>query len=127
MITVFATAGGRRYHAVRDCRALELAQLLSDWDCPDDCYLLGHRHLSARPVLELSLADAVVRREPCRVCKPELPVAPSYGHVPVVSFTDGRGVGRVCARCTNLTSTGIWGVRWPCATVRVLGVSPKTL
>ncbi|KUN37747.1 hypothetical protein AQJ30_15805 [Streptomyces longwoodensis] len=45
-----------------------------------------------------------------------------FGHRPMVSFTDGRALNRVCARCTISTLTGEWGVRWPCTSAVVLGL-----
>ncbi|WTC56872.1 hypothetical protein OH715_17000 [Streptomyces cellulosae] len=48
-----------------------------------------------------------------------------FGHRPVVSFTDGRALNRVCARCTTNTPTGVWGVRWPCTSAIVLGLAPR--
>jgi hypothetical protein len=114
---VFVSGGGHRYHATANCRALEIGQEQNDWDCVEYC---THQHASPRPVVELPLAEAAAGREPCRVCKPGLPAAPTFGHR-VISI-DGDWF---CARCLTrgVDEHGdpwTYPTLWPCATTRVL-------
>lgn len=115
MNTVYASQGGRRYHATAACKALRNAQDLSDWDCWDD--YCRHDHPRPRPVREMTTTDALgAGKWPCAVCWPNsaaaLAISPSehdYGHEPTYMDLGSCGMGgcqcpghydaEVCARC----------------------------
>lgn len=129
---VFATRWGRRFHQNPGCKKLEIAQLLSDWDCGYD--YCTHRHPQTHSAQEFSLAEALESgRWPCRSCWPtglELGAnSEDFGHRPVDEYYDVPNVSRiVCARCTTWTrwsDVKVWAgfrVAWPCTSARVLGL-----
>ena len=96
--TVYATAGGQRYHRTPDCPRLAGGQAL--WDT--DEWVLGmHAAMlhGGYSIHEETAQHAAMRgRTPCLVCRPPLVQMPLYGqtfgHVPY--FYDGVDI---CQRC----------------------------
>ncbi|KOU17049.1 hypothetical protein [Streptomyces sp. WM6349] len=131
MTTVYASAGGNRYHRGSTCSALEMGQNIHDYDC--DCW--GYcTHGRGHYVLETTPSQARTNgKSPCRVCLPDAVLGPSeddFGHEPV---TNGFG-GHRCSRCTTTIThydeayqPSRWTafVAWPCATAVVLGLAPR--
>lgn len=122
-LTVYASGGGHRYHSRWSCPALVAGQLMSDYDCDEDC---RHDHPSIHPALDYGVAEMVeAGRTPCRVCAPPLAPAEDFGHVPVPAYEVWVGVAeQVCARCGGRTGAGT--EPWPCASAVVLGLTPTT-
>jgi hypothetical protein len=138
--TVYTTAGGRRFHADRWCRALESGRNLADTDCGCDEYC-RHR-MPQRHALDPRVPRVAVQRgfTACRVCVPRAfalpPTGETYGHEPVDEYAGtpegARGLSRiVCARCIRWTR---WRevrlycgrrVDWPCTSAIVLGLVPR--
>lgn len=154
-LTVYASEGGHRYHSRWSCPALVAGQLMSDYDCDEDC---RHDHPSIHPALDYGVAEMVeAGRTPCRVCTPPLPAAQDFGHRPLL-INEGMCGGcevcgdaeeqEICARCFPVTYDAGWAlvldpvagemvsrlcrwptydtVRWPCASAVVLGLTPTT-
>lgn len=118
-LTVYATATARRYHSRWSCPALVAGQLMSDYDCAEDC---RHDHPSMRPALDCTVAEAAGRGlTPCRVCTPPLPAAQDFGHEPFPWPGMSNESGMACARCYPGGP-----VPWPCASAVVLGLTPTT-
>lgn len=139
--TVFTSRGARRYHADRRCWAMHAGRDLNEWD-PQ--WVPGCRALVKYAVEEVTPERAVAEgRTPCRVCKPRAAdplLVEDFGHRPVMSFIDGRSLGRVCARCEIVTPPTMWDiegeryevrgfvtVRWPCTSALVLGLVDRRL
>jgi hypothetical protein len=123
---VFHTHGGRRYHATRNCPALQAGQDL--WDTDD---------WSGYAIREETTQQAANRgKTPCVTCKPVVVDVPlfgeTFGHEPVrdpIAGAHGWPQFDVCARCS-------WGdvyydgspvkervsVAWPCTSAVVLGL-----
>lgn len=117
--TVYASAGGNRYHRSSNCSALEMGQNIHDYDC--DCW--GRcEHGRAHYVLETTPSEARMDgKTPCRVCLSGTGVGPSeddFGHEPVYVVTNGKFRTVECYRCSPVT--------WPCTTAVVLGLAPRT-
>lgn len=123
---VYASAGGTRYHATEDCRALRSGQDLSDWDCWDDyCH---HDHPQPRATRETTAIEALgAGKMPCRVCLPGQTPAwyrssseDDFGHEPF----EYDGVD-ICQRCYTERSGLRDTVLWPCTTAVILGLAPR--
>lgn len=134
MTTVYATKWGRGFHESPDCRSLGLAQMLSDWDCPEgNC---SHRHAQTHATEEFAPWEALsLGKWPCRTCWPEGfesgSCADDFGHRPVEEGADFPTPRVVCLWCTVWTS---WPdvdlkvgrrVAWPCTSARILGLAPR--
>lgn len=108
--TVYATAGGQRYHAAVDCPRLLGGR--DFWD-GDEC--------SPYPIREETAEHAAMRgRTPCLACRPPLVQVPLYGqtfgHVPEPIYVDGPEMQ--CA-----IDTRRWNgepIPWPCLTAVLL-------
>ncbi|MGW1039862.1 hypothetical protein [Streptomyces sp. NPDC002547] len=128
MTTTYVTRG-RKYHTDPDCPRMLHGEYLHDWEGGE--YGGGFTAGSYRREDPTPLYAAMRGKLPCLHCvTAEHRVFPplygqTFGHEPIVSFTDGRALGRVCTRCTTHTSTGVWGVRWPCTSAIVLGIAPE--
>lgn len=137
--TVFASAGGRKYHFDKDCKAFEGAQTLSDLDCGCDTYCT-HRLPVMHGLIRMSSTKAALDGKlPCLGCVPkhlrDLPETQHFGH----QATEFFGV-MVCARCTTWDRNywlDEWGndhrserypvpVAWPCTSAIVLGLAPRS-
>ncbi|MFB8393699.1 hypothetical protein [Streptomyces yangpuensis] len=133
---VYTSGGGLRYHAIKDCHALNGGKNLTlDCDCRNGC-----SHRRPRTVVPLEPAEAAARgKAPCLACFPAgamryLPQPASgdgFGHEPV---TNGFG-GQRCSRCTTTIThydeayqPSRWTafVAWPCATAVVLGLAHRS-
>ncbi|MFD9256970.1 hypothetical protein [Streptomyces sp. NPDC059538] len=128
--TVYATAGGNRYHRSSSCPALEMGQNLHGYDC--DCWgycTHGRGHYTAETTPSQALADG---KTPCRACLSGAdlgPVEDDFGHEPF----EYDGV-TICRRCYE-TATHydeayrprhyIRAVPWPCTTAVILGLAPR--
>lgn len=125
---VYASAGGSRYHADRDCRAFLAGQMLSDIpdDAPPSLRNLPHAHA----VVPTTATEALWGgREPCAVCLPGRRAAywrccagDDYGHEPVWIAGD-----HFCARCRTpwfdeTGDEGTYPTLWPCTSATVLGL-----
>lgn len=139
--TVYATAGGRKYHYTQYCSSLVSAQLLSDWDCGEDWCGGQHIHPVMHAIKPMSTLEAALQGKlPCLACVPEFLrtfQVRDFGHKPVMAFTDrlGRGLGLVCGRCRTRRRVELadnfdaarlsWStvsVQWPCTSATVLGI-----
>lgn len=128
--TVYTTAGGRRFHFDRACRALESGRLLNEHDCGCDEFCYHRLPTTHLPRTRSNAGAALAGFTACRVCVPPrfaLPaVGETYGHEPVQHL--GRHI--VCRRCTDPYI--FWGSRarrripapmpWPCTSAAVLGL-----
>jgi hypothetical protein len=124
--TVYTTAGGRRFHFARTCRALMAGQDLAEQDC--GCYeFCTHRlpttHLPRR---RSNLGAALLGYTACRVCVPPALALPAtgqtYGHEPVIE-TGYYGPEQVCARCDRIGAAPYASALWPCWSAVVLGLA----
>jgi hypothetical protein len=121
---VYASAGGTRYHAAEDCRALRSGQDLSDWECWDDyCH---HDHPQPRAIRETTAVEALgAGKMPCHVCLPgQTPTwyrsssEDDYGHQPEWADVGtcrmpncqcpGHEDREVCARCIITSYKSYW-------------------
>lgn len=127
-LPVYATEGGRRFHAVTNCRALHSGQdLYGGWGT-----------LRIHAVRETTISDAMGRgKEACTACFPALRAAwyrgdseNDFGHEPVYN----QHFGPVCRRCERPVthydeayrpSRWLRPVPWPCMSAIVLGLVPR--
>jgi hypothetical protein len=135
---VHITEGGLRYHQTSDCHAFAAGRMLNDFR--------DHDRPSTRRMARIHPAETVdwktaaaQGKTPCLSCWPPaamryLPQPPNgdFGHRPVLGFTDGRGLGRICARgCGIRAGTAPhWlqhhrPVAWPCTSAIVLGLTRR--
>jgi hypothetical protein len=134
---VFASAGGRKYHVDRNCKAFESAQMLSDLDCGCDTYCTHRLPRMHAGVRMSSTKAAMDGKLPCLACVPthlrELPETESFGHEPTRGISLFGVAETVCQRCTEW---GVFYVRgnddfspvqilWPCTSANVLGLVPR--
>jgi hypothetical protein len=130
--TVYASRGGRAFHAAHDCRALRAGHDL--WDFDD-----WSGYATKPTTIEAAMGAGKL---PCGACLPELlagwfrtPCEDDFGHEPVrdpIAGAHGWPQYDVCARCG-------WGdvyydgspvkervsVAWPCTSAVVLGLVPR--
>lgn len=113
---VFASAGGRKYHFDKQCKAFEFGQQLNDWDTPDDAYLASWAYPKTHGLTRMSATKAAMDGKlPCLACVPdhlrEMPDTEDFGHVPVSEdrefFGEAPDDPPVCARCSRWLSH--WG------------------
>lgn len=129
---------GRKYHTDANCPLMVNGEYLHDWDGDID-YGGGFTAGSYRRENPSPQFAAMRGKLPCLRCVPaDHRVFPplygqTFGHKPVIGFTDGRGLGQVCARCFTINPLGPrhFGtrkecVRWPCTSAIVLGLTPRT-
>lgn len=146
---VFASAGGRKYHFDKQCKAFESAQMLSDLDCGCDTYCT-HQLPRMHGLVRMSVTKAAIDGKlPCLGCVPthlrEMPDAEDFGHEPVAldsvihenwtkfsacSGCKARTTPLVCVRCMEFDANGMWRipahpVHWPCTSALVLGIAPR--
>ncbi|WP_329308389.1 hypothetical protein [Streptomyces microflavus] len=131
MSTVFATEGGRRFHATVSCPAIEGARLI--WDS-DQFGPPSHAMSPTTPIEALGAG-----KEPCSECFPGQRAAlyrgnceDNFGHEPVTGASIFGLAETVCARCTE---RGVWygtvaellpvHIPWPCASAVVLGLANR--
>jgi len=107
---VFASAGGRKYHFDKGCKAFEFGQQLNDWDTPDDAYLASWNYPSLHALVRMSATKAAMDGKlPCLACVPEhlreMPDTEDFGHEPVQHdrefFGEMSDDPPVCARCSR--------------------------
>ncbi|MEV0090408.1 hypothetical protein [Streptomyces sp. NPDC050738] len=133
---VHITEGGARYHQTSDCHAFSAGRMLNDfWD---------HEWPGTRRMPRMHAAETVdwkhaasQGKTPCLSCWPAAamrylpqPSGSDFGHRPVLGITDGRGLGRICARgCSTRTHPhSTWShapVAWPCTSAIVLGLTRR--
>ena len=126
---VFASAGGRKYHFDKGCKAFDSAQMLSDWDCCCGDYCT-HRSPVLHALVRMSATKAAMDGKlPCLACVPqhlrELPETENFGHEPMDVITNGKLRAVACARCRQWDIYGYSreaSVRWPCTSAIVLGL-----
>ncbi|WP_041983586.1 hypothetical protein [Streptomyces sp. AcH 505] len=142
-VPVFASKGGDRYHATRDCDAQRFGQ--AKWTFDPNSWVPGMPQVlltSGHPLEQTTAQQAHGDgKTPCRSCRPaQVMVVPDdFDHRPVIGLTDGRGLGRTCRRCeTRTVHTWIdqWGnpqrwtsrtpVRWPCTSAIVLELAHRS-
>jgi hypothetical protein len=135
MSTVYASRGGRAFHAAHDCRARESGSDLFDG--------MGTRYAyRTEPTTIETVMGA--GKLPCGACLPELlagwfrtPCEDDFGHQPVDEYADTpfRTKRVVCARCRTTATGGFrwdgswWrmsiATAWPCTSAVVLGLVPR--
>lgn len=131
---VFSSAGSRKYHFNKGCKAFESAQMLSDWDCGCDTYCT-HRMPRMHGLVRMSATKAAIDGKlPCLACVPEhlreMPDAEDFGHWPTRGISLNSLCDDVCQRCTE---PGAWygrgvdemtpvHIAWPCTSALVLGL-----
>lgn len=131
---VFSSAGSRKYHFDKGCKAFESAQLLSDWDCCCGDYCT-HRSPRMHGLVRMSATKAAIDGKlPCLACVPEhlreMPEAEDFGHWPTRGISLNSLCDDVCQRCTE---PGVWYGRgvdelapvhipWPCTSAIILGL-----
>ncbi|MBI0296761.1 hypothetical protein JBE04_20430 [Streptomyces sp. PRKS01-29] len=123
---VFASAGGRKYHFDKQCKAFDNAQMLSDLDCGCDTYCT-HRLPRMHGLQRMSSTKAAMDGKlPCLTCVPphlrEMPKTETFGHEPIELDGD-----HFCARCRNhgFDEDGdpwSYPTLWPCTSAAVLGI-----
>ena len=135
---VFASAGGRKYHFDKGCKAFEFGQQLNDWDTPDDAYLASWNYPRLHGLRRMSATKAAMDGKlPCLACVPrhlrEMPEADDFGHWPTRGISLNSLADDVCQRCTE---PGVFYERgvdeltpvhiiWPCTSAVVLGLAPR--
>lgn len=133
--TVFASAGGRKYHFDEKCRAFENGQQLNDVDSPEGAYLSTWAYPKQHRLQRMSSTKAAIDGKlPCLACVPphlrEFPQTENFGHEPSTGLTLFDVAETVCQRCTE---RGVWWSRgdddlmavripWPCTSAIVLGL-----
>jgi hypothetical protein len=127
---VFTSAGSRKYHFSKNCKAFHSAQDLSDLDCGCDTYCT-HRLPQMHGLVRMSATKAAMDGKlPCLACVPahlrEMPETEDFGHVPVAVFGE-----QCCAVCRDrgIDEDGdpwIHPTIWPCTSALILGLAPRT-
>ncbi|MFF3620013.1 hypothetical protein [Streptomyces sp. NPDC002467] len=131
MTTVYASAGGHRYHRTSNCPAFEMGQNIHDYDC--DCW--GYcTHGRGWQITETTRSEALAAgKRPCRRClRDDLGHSEDdFGHQQT-----SWGGRRICTRCATgpvpeapdapdpLPSPDR-SVAWPCTTARILGLASQ--
>lgn len=131
---VFSSAGSRKYHFNKGCKAFESAQMLSDLDCGCDTYCTHHMPVMHGPVRMSATKAAMDGKLPCLACVPEhlreMPDSEDFGHWQTRGISLNSLCDDVCQRCTQ---PGVWYERgvdelapvhivWPCTSAIVLGL-----
>lgn len=130
MTTVYASAGGHRYHATRDCQPMWSAR--QHWRFDPQQWVPGMPQVmltDGRDIQPITPADALAAgKTPCRACYPgAVNVGPStddFGHEP--ALLDGDAF---CIRCRDRGhdehgDSWTYPTLWPCTTATVLGLVP---
>ncbi|MFE2164835.1 hypothetical protein ACFXB3_07145 [Streptomyces sp. NPDC059447] len=134
MTTVYASAGGHRYHASRDCRPMWAARQFWRFDPMEWVPGMPQVMLTdGRDIHPTTPTEALAAgKTPCRACYPD---AADLGH----SEDDfghqqtSWGGRRICTRCatgpvpeapdaSDPLPTPDRSVAWPCTTARILGL-----
>lgn len=140
MTTVYASAGGERYHASWDCQSMWAARQFWRFDpmqwvpgMPQVMLTDGHDVRPTTPTEALAGG-----KFPCRACYPAAvdlgPSKDDFGHEPVSGISPNSTHDTVCGRCTV---PGHFFSRagdtlepshtpWPCTTAVVLGLAARS-
>lgn len=135
---VHTTHHGNRYHQTEDCPALRAGLILNDPGAYEEPWVAGVGRLPRQlPIRTVDWKTAAAQgKTPCLSCWPPdamrylpQPSAGDFGHRPVLGLTDGRGLGRICARGCGAPANSYtpWRqpVRWPCTSAIVLGLTRR--
>lgn len=123
--TVYASAGGRRYHNERFCQAAYNARAL--WKFDPMQWVPGMPLVmltDGRDIRETTVLDALgAGKTPCHACIPGSDAAlavssceEDHGHEPMDVYWNGKLHTVLCYRCR---------IPWPCTTAVILGLVPR--